>query len=165
MTPEQMHLGYCLVNSKHREKSMTPEQRKVIMQEINRIDEKTPEGNHRIQELLGVLNIDEPKQVVKHASLTRASENSPFRSDCPQCKFGILLVNRNQDTFELLPEDRCLLCGQLFEYSDIVDMKRELDGQPEALQSNDYYCKCTGRETPHTGTCAICHKMKLHPWR
>ena len=104
---------------------MTPEQRQVIMQEINRIDDNSPEGNARVQELLTLINYNEPRRVVKHADLERVSPESIFRSGCPHCKIGILLVGRHARTFELLAEDRCILCGQLFEYSDIEEMRQK----------------------------------------
>lgn len=63
-------------------------------------------------------NINKPIIKVKHAELTRTGD-SAFRSECPTCKEGVLLVMRNQETFELEKLDRCMLCGQQFEYTDL----------------------------------------------
>jgi hypothetical protein len=60
--------------------------------------------------------------VVEHASLERA-DGSAYRSKCPACKDGILLVRRNQETMEILAEDNCIACGQKFVYSDIVRLR------------------------------------------
>ena len=41
---------------------------------------------------------------------------------------------RDKDSFELLAEDRCTLCGQKFIYEDIDEL-RGID----ALDTDDYY--------------------------
>ncbi len=56
---------------------------------------------------------------VKHSSLER-SDNSAYRSVCPVCQEGTLLVARDINTGALLPEDRCVLCGQGFIYIDFL---------------------------------------------
>ena len=61
---------------------------------------------------------------VKHAELLRALYDSPFKRGCPSCDDGMLLVMRDQKTFELLAEDRCVLCGQRFIYDDIEEMRK-----------------------------------------
>ena len=63
--------------------------------------------------------------LVKHAELERADNNSMFRSICPVCKIGTLLVQRDQTTLKLLPQDRCLLCGQMVVYTDIDELKEK----------------------------------------
>jgi hypothetical protein len=60
---------------------------------------------------------------IKHSSLERADE-SPYRSNCPACKDGILLVRRDQKTLEILAEDNCVSCGQRFVYSDVGRLRR-----------------------------------------
>ncbi len=55
---------------------------------------------------------------VWHADLERASDDSPFRSVCPACKRGTLLVRRDQETFRLLNVDICTLCAQTVVYKD-----------------------------------------------
>jgi len=67
-------------------------------------------------------NIDKEVIVVKHKSLKRCGD-SIYRSQCPVCEDGILLVYRDQKTFELLDVDRCVLCGQKFRYKDIDYLK------------------------------------------
>jgi len=68
-------------------------------------------------------NVDAPLLEVEHANLRRASDNSAYRSVCPACPEGILMVGRDQDTFQLLEYDRCIVCGQLIKYLDIDDMR------------------------------------------
>ena len=63
-------------------------------------------------------NINKPTIKISHKKLKRIG-NSAYRSKCPICKEGILLVQRNQKTFELLKLDRCILCGQSFEYTNL----------------------------------------------
>ncbi len=67
---------------------------------------------------------------VRHAELVRASENNLFRSLCPVCETGTLLVQRDQATLALLAGDNCISCGQPVIYDDIDDL-RKLDGIPE----------------------------------
>lgn len=62
--------------------------------------------------------------VIKHAELERASDSSLFRSKCPVCKEGLLLVQRDQVTLKLVEYDNCILCGQLFRYEDIEEIRR-----------------------------------------
>ena len=69
-------------------------------------------------------NIGTPVKKIKHSELIRC-DDSPYRSLCPECHEGILLVRRNPDKkFELDAMDNCILCGQLFEYTDIEDLKK-----------------------------------------
>jgi len=42
-------------------------------------------------------------------------------ASCPVCEKGVLMGSRDQETFQFLNEDRCLLCGQLVVYEDIKD--------------------------------------------
>ena len=67
---------------------------------------------------------NEPVIKIKHDDLKRFGD-SLFRSECPKCKDGILLVYRDGKTFRLKAEDRCVTCGQLFEYTDIDEMRKE----------------------------------------
>ncbi len=69
-------------------------------------------------------NLDKSPLHVRHSELKRASEESLFRSECPACPKGVLLVCRDQTTYELLRDDRCVLCGQHVIYSD-----RDIAGQ------------------------------------
>ena len=63
---------------------------------------------------------------VKHSELKRVSVYSAFKSECPVCKEGLLLLVRDSKTFKLLAEDRCILCGQQFIYSDIDELSKRL---------------------------------------
>jgi len=60
------------------------------------------------------INVNNETIKVEHASLTRTGE-SPYRSICPVCKEGVLLIRRN-DQGRLERDDGCLLCGQRFRY-------------------------------------------------
>lgn len=55
---------------------------------------------------------------VSHARLQRVSSESAFRSRCPACEKGILLVCRDQETFAIINTDCCVLCGQRVIYTD-----------------------------------------------
>ena len=63
-------------------------------------------------------NIYKPVMRVKHQELKRISDDSMFKSVCPECKEGILFVRRDQNTSKLLKGDMCCLCGQRVEYID-----------------------------------------------
>jgi hypothetical protein len=63
-------------------------------------------------------NLERPAIPIAHATLTRVSEESDFRSRCPTCVGGVLLVRRDPETMRLAREDRCICCGQLFVYTD-----------------------------------------------
>ena len=63
-------------------------------------------------------NVNKPPMHVRHCELERYSEDSYYKSNCPACE-GILLVGRDQETFQLSATDRCVLCGQRYIYDDI----------------------------------------------
>lgn len=74
-----------------------------------------------LKKLVGV-NFTNPTLKVKHAKLERFDpKNSIYRSTCPACKEGLLLVHRG-NSGELLAKDYCTLCGQAVEYTDIKKM-------------------------------------------
>lgn len=58
-----------------------------------------------------------PVRAVRHAELERVSA-SAFRSRCPVCKEGLLLVYRDSETMKLSRWDVCTRCAQGFEYVD-----------------------------------------------
>jgi len=65
-------------------------------------------------------NINEPVLRVRFYDLIPFSDESSFRSRCPVCEDGVLLVGRDEETpRELLPFDRCVSCGQRVEYMDV----------------------------------------------
>ncbi len=76
-------------------------------------------------------NIGKPAVSVRHADLKRAFSESLYKSICPICPDGVLLVRRNQGT--LLPEevDFCVACGQSVKYEDI-EILRDLEGHQSA---------------------------------
>ena len=57
---------------------------------------------------------------VLHSELERYSEESPYRSRCPVCKTGILMVSRHPQSFQLSPFDRCTFCAQGVIYEDTL---------------------------------------------
>ena len=64
-------------------------------------------------------NINKKAVRVRHALLQRVNdEESPFRSWCPVCDRGILLVGRTPSFKALTRVDRCTLCGQVVLYED-----------------------------------------------
>jgi hypothetical protein len=71
------------------------------------------------EELAGI-NIHKEPIEVKHADLER-DDPGTFRSSCPVCHTGFLPGSRDQKTFRILKEDRCLLCGQQFVYTDLLE--------------------------------------------
>jgi len=62
-------------------------------------------------------NYREPTIYLMHADLER-TDDSAYRSMCPVCGSGILLVMRNED-MTLSCEDFCTECAQRFIYMDI----------------------------------------------
>jgi len=64
---------------------------------------------------------------VKHADLERANDESAYRSKCPVCKKGVLMMRRDLKTARLEDYDFCCLCAQRFEYEDI-DVLRKREG-------------------------------------
>lgn len=66
-------------------------------------------------------NLNKPPLSVFHTNLKRFSEDSAYKSYCPFCDCGILPMQRDQETYELLADDYCLSCGTKVTY---VDLKR-----------------------------------------
>jgi len=63
-------------------------------------------------------NIKKPMLLVSHADLERFSTESDYRSRCPECAKGVLMINRDQKSLSLINVDRCTFCGQLVVYTD-----------------------------------------------
>ena len=76
------------------------------------------EGNFDINKYLKNHNL--PPIEVRHKNLKRISEDSEFKSECPFCKTGLLLVSRNMNDFSLETEDGCTFCGKRVKYIDII---------------------------------------------
>jgi len=55
---------------------------------------------------------------VRYSDLERYDSESIFKSSCPACKKGVLLVRRKKGYIGVLAEDNCILCGQRFVYLD-----------------------------------------------
>ncbi len=70
-------------------------------------------------------NIDAPIVMVDHASLTRFSEDSAYKSECPICPNGVLLIYRENGVLQR--HDRCVSCGQQVFYLD-----EAINGEPLA---------------------------------
>lgn len=71
---------------------------------------------------------------VKHSDLERMSEESAYRSWCPVCDQGVLLVSRPIGVFKLKRDERCTLCGQAFWYTDAgVNHETFIEDQPVHL--------------------------------
>lgn len=68
-----------------------------------------------------------PPIEVKHSDLKRFGD-SLYKSECPKCKDGLLLVGRNSKTLKLEARDVCVNCGRRFIYADIKKMRLQLDG-------------------------------------
>lgn len=68
-------------------------------------------------------NVNKPPIRVRHADLTRSTPNSLYRSRCPACPDGDLLVRRNPKTFSLEEVDYCVACAQAFIYMDIAELR------------------------------------------
>jgi len=63
---------------------------------------------------------------IHHSDLKRSGE-SAFRSVCPSCETGILLVRRNQKSLKLSRLDNCINCGQEFFYIDDSPLETPVD--------------------------------------
>jgi hypothetical protein len=70
-------------------------------------------------------NINRPRAKVYHATLKRVGD-SMYKSVCPFCADGVLLMHRDKETMALSPIDRCIKCAQEVEYLDLD--KVESDG-------------------------------------
>lgn len=83
------------------------------------IFEQQEEGDRNMTERL-----TQPKIRVKHSALKRQGD-SMYRSHCLMCEDGILAVMRDMKTHRLLSMDRCLFCGQAYEYEDIDELRKK----------------------------------------
>lgn len=76
-------------------------------------------------------NLGSPTIEIPHMELERYGD-SRYKSICPACKVGLLLVYRDQKTFILQEYDRCVLCGQRVKYTDISFL-REREGNVNGI--------------------------------
>jgi hypothetical protein len=65
-------------------------------------------------------NLDLPPIEVRHQDLERTGD-SIFRSKCPECDDGVLLMKRKSPNFTLDKNDTCIACGRRFIYTDIAE--------------------------------------------
>lgn len=63
--------------------------------------------------------IDAAPITVKHSGLKRFGDGG-YKSVCPVCRQGVLLIYRDPETMRLMRKDRCSHCAQVVVYSDEV---------------------------------------------
>lgn len=63
------------------------------------------------------LKFDNAVIPVEHRKLEKFSPESAYKALCPECG-GLLLVTRDPKTLRLQRHDRCVRCGQAYEYTD-----------------------------------------------
>ncbi len=85
------------------------------------LKQEVVEKNREKEIDLSGINYLNPTIEIIHSSLVRTDE-SRYRSKCPTCNKGILLVQRNMETGEIVPLDICTLCGQRYIYTDIDEL-------------------------------------------
>lgn len=71
---------------------------------------------------------------VNHKELERFCPESKYKSKCPKCSNGLLLMRRNPSTSRLENFDHCISCGQTFLYLDIDDL-RKAEGDSEEIST------------------------------
>lgn len=63
---------------------------------------------------------------VYHSRLCRAYDDSAYKSLCPCCENGLLLVYREKESpYKLKKDDMCICCGQTFSYLDIDILNKQ----------------------------------------
>lgn len=98
-------------------------------------DMMTPEElNQKMDDLMGS-NICKPLIKVKHRYLLRSNEESIYRSICPICELGALLIRRESVGGALSKTDTCILCAQQFEYVDLDEIESQDSKTMEAWES------------------------------
>ena len=68
-------------------------------------------------------NGDKPPLHVNFYFLKRF-DTSNFRCECPECGEGVLTMQRDLGTGELMNTNRCSLCGQQFIFDDIEFVRK-----------------------------------------
>jgi hypothetical protein len=74
---------------------------------------------------------------VVHAKMPRVGD-SAYRSLCPVCQTGHLMVSRNRTSFRLLRADSCTFCCQGFIYQDEKIADEPLDPLPDNFAEKYY---------------------------
>ncbi len=90
------------------------EPRKILFEKVREIRQR--EDSDRFPP-----NINEPVLIVLHAKLEPVRPDA-FKRKCPVCDEGVLLGARDNSTFKILPNDRCILCGQRVKYLDVEEL-------------------------------------------
>jgi len=80
----------------------------------------TPMTKSYMTQELALANLQLEPLNVKHKELKRIGD-SPFRSECPECGIGLLLIKRDGITFNLQLDDNCTYCGRRFRYTDLKE--------------------------------------------
>jgi len=69
-------------------------------------------------------NIGKALIKVRHSELS-AFGDSLYKRYCPECKKGLLMVSRERkEPYRITDYDICLLCGQRFQYVDVLTMRK-----------------------------------------
>ena len=84
------------------------------------------------------INLNNPIAKVFHKQLRRDTLDSIFRSECPFCPHGLLLVKRDPKTFNILAFDNCVSCGQTVEYVDVTPNQFDLVYLPDPPMDEQY---------------------------
>lgn len=69
-------------------------------------------------------NHDKPPRHVFFYFLEPFDNVSNFRCECPECGDGVLTMQRDQSTGELMDVDCCSFCGQHFIFDDIEFVRK-----------------------------------------
>jgi len=81
-------------------------------------------------------NLKNPIISVKHADLERIGPNEVYKSWCPVCNQGVLLVSRKLGSMHISRYEHCTMCGQQFFYTD-----DNVRGEPFEEQGKAIYTK------------------------
>jgi hypothetical protein len=79
--------------------------------------------NIKLGELVAA-NVKSPIMEINYKDL-QPCENEQWKKVCPKCKVGLLLIERDLETFKLQQMDTCILCGQHVKFLDIEEMRKQ----------------------------------------
>ena len=81
-------------------------------------------------------NLKNPIISVKHSDLERIAEDEVFKSFCPVCDQGVVLVARDMENGGCLSRyEHCTLCGQHFFYTD-EDISGQRFGEDKLIHTH-----------------------------
>lgn len=69
------------------------------------------------------VNLNKDTIETKHSELKRWTDDSVYKSECPVCDDGVLLIMRDKNGI-LEKHDRCINCGQAVIYTDIEELRK-----------------------------------------